>query len=58
MATYQYQKLTEPDAILPILLQPSANLDSPLHCTLLFNITDTLSQHRYRQVHSSVVCLG
>jgi hypothetical protein len=35
MITYQYQKLTEPDAIRLILLQPSADLDSPLHCSLL-----------------------
>ncbi|KAE9370877.1 HET-domain-containing protein [Stipitochalara longipes BDJ] len=35
MTTYQYQKLTEPDAIRLISLQPSGDLDSPLHCTLL-----------------------
>ncbi|KAH8780786.1 heterokaryon incompatibility protein-domain-containing protein, partial [Hyaloscypha finlandica] len=35
MTTYQYQKLTESDAIRLILLQPSTDLDSPLDCTLL-----------------------
>ncbi|PMD54007.1 HET-domain-containing protein [Hyaloscypha bicolor E] len=36
MTTYQYQKLTESDAIRLILLQPSTDLDSPLVCTLLY----------------------
>jgi hypothetical protein len=33
--TYQYQKLIEPDTIRLILLYPSPDLDSPLHCNLL-----------------------
>ncbi|KAF8848522.1 HET-domain-containing protein, partial [Acephala macrosclerotiorum] len=37
---YQYQKLTEPDAIRLILLQPSDDLQSPLECEL---ISTTLS---------------
>ena len=35
MTTYQYQKLTEPDAIRLILLQPSEDLEAPLSCSLL-----------------------
>ena len=37
---YQYQKLTEPDALRLVLLQPSHDLQSPLECEL---ITTTLS---------------
>jgi hypothetical protein len=36
MTTYQYQKLTESDAIRLIQLQPSIDPDSPLDCTLLY----------------------
>jgi len=39
---FEYQKLTEPDAIRLIILQPSEDLESPLHCEL---ITTTLT-HR------------
>ena len=35
MKAYQYQKLTEPDAIRLILLQQSEDLDTPLSCSLL-----------------------
>ena len=35
MTTYQYQKLTEPDAIRLILIQPSEDLETPVSCSLL-----------------------
>ena len=35
MTTYRYQKLTEPDAIRLIVLQPSEDLGTPLDCSLL-----------------------
>ncbi len=48
-ASYQYQKLTEPDALRLILLLPSPNLQSPLNCelpsTILSNCENDLLDH-------------
>jgi hypothetical protein len=41
-ASYQYQKLTEPDALRLVLLLPSPDLQSPLNCELL---STTLSNY-------------